>query len=78
MPKNLLKKNSGKIIGNMQLFHIVYSLGFIEHFKELNIVVKKHTELLKPGGILLLGVPNLGGIYSFLLKKTASQHLAHS
>ena len=40
---------------DMQLFDIVYSLGFVEHFDELNIVVKKHTELLKPGGILVLG-----------------------
>lgn len=37
----------------MQLFDIVYSLGFVEHFEDLNIVIKKHTELLKPAGILL-------------------------
>jgi 2-polyprenyl-3-methyl-5-hydroxy-6-metoxy-1,4-benzoquinol methylase len=71
--RDLFSENFNK---DMQLFDIVYSLGFVEHFEELNIVVKKHTELLKPGGILLLGVPNLGGIYSFLLKKTAPQHLA--
>ena len=71
--RDLFSENFNK---DMQLFDIVYSLGFVEHFEELNIVVKKHTELLKPGGILLLGVPNLGGIYSFFLKKTAPQHLA--
>lgn len=70
--RDLFSENFNK---DMQLFDIVYSLGFVEHFEDLNIVVKKHTELLKPGGILLLGVPNLGGIYRFFLKKTAPQHL---
>lgn len=61
---------------DLPLFDIVYSLGFIEHFQDLNLVVKKHTELLKPGGILLLGVPNLGGIYRIFLKRTATDILA--
>lgn len=71
--RDLFSENFNK---DIQLFDIVYSLGFIEHFEELNMVVKKHTELLKPGGILLLGVPNLGGIYRFFLNRTAPQHLA--
>ncbi len=57
-------------------FDVVYSLGFIEHFENLNEVVKRHVNLLKPGGILLLGVPNLRGIYKFFLKQTAPAHLA--
>jgi SAM-dependent methyltransferase len=61
---------------DLPLFDIVYSLGFIEHFEDLTLVVKKHLELLRPGGILLLGVPNLGGIYKFFLERTAPQHLA--
>ncbi len=44
-------------------FDIVYSLGFIEHFDEPVNVVARHLDLLKPGGILLLGVPNYSGIY---------------
>ena len=57
-------------------FDIVYSLGFIEHFDNLTEVVARHVELLKPGGILLLGVPNLRGIYKWFLKQTAQKHLA--
>jgi SAM-dependent methyltransferase len=57
-------------------FDLVYSLGFIEHFENLNDVVRRHLELLKPGGILLLGVPNLGGIYKWFLKQTAPKHLS--
>jgi SAM-dependent methyltransferase len=71
--RDLFSKNSNN---DLPLFDMVYSLGFIEHFEDLDLVVKKHFELLKPGGILLLGVPNLGGIYRFFLKRTAPQHLA--
>jgi SAM-dependent methyltransferase len=60
----------------LPLFDIVYSLGFVEHFEDLNLVVKRHLELLKPGGTLIIGVPNLTGIYRLFLKKTAPGHLA--
>ncbi len=56
-------------------FDVVYSLGFIEHFDNLNEVVKRHVQLLKPGGILLLGIPNLRGIYRVFLSQTAPNHL---
>jgi SAM-dependent methyltransferase len=52
-------------------FDIVYSLGFIEHFDDPGMVVAKHLDLLKPGGILLLGVPNYAGIYQPVLKRLA-------
>jgi len=52
-------------------FDIVYSLGFIEHFDNPGEVVRCHLDLLKPGGILMLGVPNYGGIYRFVLKRMA-------
>ena len=52
-------------------FDIVFSLGLIEHFENPDIVVEKHLELVKPGGILFLGVPNYGGIYRPVLKMLA-------
>ena len=55
-------------------FDIVYSLGFIEHFDHVDQVIEKHLELLKPGGILLLGVPNLTGIYHLFLKRLSPSH----
>jgi len=54
---------------DLPLFDIVYSLGFIEHFLDLDTVIEKHLELLKPGGILLIGVPNLRGINGWFLKR---------
>jgi len=52
-------------------FDIVYSLGFIEHFDDPETAVAKHLDLVKPGGILMLGVPNYSGIYRHVLKRLA-------
>jgi len=41
-------------------FDVVASFGFIEHFENPGSVVARHLELLRPGGILLISVPNLG------------------
>lgn len=61
---------------NLPLFDIVYSLGFIEHFSDTNLVIEKHLNLIKPGGILFLGVPNFLGINHFFLKRLAPQLLS--
>jgi SAM-dependent methyltransferase len=45
-------------------FDAVMSLGFIEHFSDVDHVVDLHLQWLKPGGVLILGVPNFRGIYS--------------
>lgn len=39
-------------------FDIVISNGFIEHFEDYNSIVRKHGELLKDGGTMLIMVPN--------------------
>jgi SAM-dependent methyltransferase len=44
-------------------FDVVISLGFIEHFLEIESVFRRHLEWLKPGGTLVIGVPNFRGIY---------------
>jgi SAM-dependent methyltransferase len=46
-------------------YDIVMSLGFIEHFKDPLLVIKRHIEWLKPGGLLILGVPNFTGLHGF-------------
>jgi len=38
------------------------SRGFIEHFEDPSRVVDRHLELLKPGGLLIVTIPNLRGI----------------
>lgn len=47
-------------------FDVVLSLGFIEHFADPDAVVARHLAWLKPGGVLVLGVPNFRGIYRHL------------
>ena len=70
--KDIFSKSSNNLIR----YDIVYSLGFIEHFTDLNMVVQKHRELLKPGGILLIGAPNFLGINYFFLKRLAPKLLS--
>lgn len=47
-------------------FDVVLSLGFIEHFADPGPVLDKHVRLLKPGGVLVLEVPNLVGLNAWL------------
>ncbi len=47
-------------------FDVVASFGFIEHFSDPEAVIRRHLEWLKPGGTLILGVPNFRGIYTIL------------
>jgi 2-polyprenyl-3-methyl-5-hydroxy-6-metoxy-1,4-benzoquinol methylase len=47
-------------------FDVVYSLGVIEHFEDPRPLVRRHVDLLKPGGVSLIVVPNYGGIYGRL------------
>lgn len=54
-------------------FDVVYSLGLIEHFADLDGVVERHLAFLKPGGTLLLGVPNFQGVNGWFLRTLAPE-----
>jgi len=43
-------------------YDIVFSTGFIEHFVDTEDVIKRHIDLLKQGGDLLIILPNLRGL----------------
>ncbi len=43
-------------------FDVVSSFGFLEHFKDPNDIISKHLNILKPGGYLIITIPNLRGI----------------
>jgi SAM-dependent methyltransferase len=47
-------------------FDVVLSRGFIEHFEDVDNVLHKHLNLLKPGGRLFVMIPNLRGFNYFL------------
>lgn len=47
-------------------YDLVLSGGFAEHFDDHDLVIKKHTEWAKPGGLVVIIVPNLTHIHRFL------------
>jgi len=57
-------------------FDVVTSFGFIEHFDDPGPVVQKHLDLVKPGGVALIAVPNYGGVYGSLQRWCDAPNLA--
>ena len=43
-------------------YDAVISRGFIEHFTDVESVIERHLDLLKPGGRLIVSIPNLRGV----------------
>lgn len=41
-----------------QPYDIVGSFGFIEHFDDTHAVTKKHLDITRPGGVVVITVPN--------------------
>ena len=52
----------------VEYFDIVLSRGLIEHFTDLPAVIDNHLAYLKPGGVLVVTIPNLSGINYYLCK----------
>lgn len=48
-------------------FDIAFSDGLIEHFTDPREVVAAHVRILRPGGVAVITVPNLLGIYRRLM-----------
>ena len=46
-------------------YDVVMSLGFVEHFDDPIPVIRRHVEWLRPGGALVIGVPNFTGLHGF-------------
>ncbi len=47
-------------------YDLVFSAGFAEHFDDHELVVRKHAEWAKPGGLVVIIVPNLTHIHRLL------------
>lgn len=54
---------------------LVLSLGFIEHFDDIERAFLRHLEFLRPGGTLVLGVPNFGGVLGAVQRWADPEHL---
>lgn len=57
-------------------YDLVCSFGFIEHFDNAAEVVKKHIDLTKEGGKIIIEVPNFAGFNGFLHKLVDKPSLA--
>jgi len=61
----------------IEQFDLVYSVGLIEHFTDLETILKAHKKFMKPGGgFLLIIVPNFLGVNGFLQKLFDKENLA--
>ena len=73
---NVYKQDFFSDFSDIPLFDIVMSMGFIEHFNDLDEVFRRHVNLLRKGGFLVLGVPNFRGISQKVLALTAPNMLS--
>jgi SAM-dependent methyltransferase len=64
-PKNLIHADFFKYKPERG-YDLVFSSGFVEHFEDHELVVRRHAEFAKPGGIVVIMVPNLRGIHRVL------------
>jgi SAM-dependent methyltransferase len=56
-------------------YDLVLSLGFIEHFDDLEGAFARHLEFVAPGGRLVIGVPNYRGLNRWLQWLSDPAHL---
>lgn len=56
-------------------YDLVCSFGFVEHFDNPKEIIKKHVDLLKKGGKLIIEIPNFGGLNGFLHKLVDKENL---
>jgi len=58
-------------------YDVVLSLGFVEHFTDVEAVINRHAGWARPGGLLIIGVPNFAGVHGWLQKGLDPEVLAH-
>jgi len=58
-------------------YDVVFSFGFIEHFKDLDAIIEKHINLVKPTGILIIACPNFTRGQYLFHRLFDSQNLDH-
>jgi len=57
------------------MFDIVFSGGFVEHFTDLSAVVEAHLAPLRPGGLLVVTIPNFRGLNHVIAGLTPARDL---
>jgi SAM-dependent methyltransferase len=57
-------------------FDLVLSLGFIEHFDDVESAFARHVDFIRPGGRLVVGMPNFRGLIGGLQRWGDPSYLA--
>lgn len=50
-------------------YDLVLSCGLIEHFEDTEDIIKRHIELVSPGGVLFITLPNFNAVNGWFQKK---------
>ncbi len=50
-------------------FDVVFSIGLVEHFEDARTAVAAHAALVRPGGLLVVAIPNLLGVNRWLTRR---------
>jgi 2-polyprenyl-3-methyl-5-hydroxy-6-metoxy-1,4-benzoquinol methylase len=56
-------------------FDFVCSFGLIEHFDDPREIVRRHVMLTKPGGVIVITIPNYGGLYGRIQRHFNAENL---
>jgi len=48
-------------------YDLVYSLGVVEHYKDLENILQHLLKLVKPGGVLMTAIPNLRSVHGLIM-----------
>jgi len=62
----------------LQRYDIVGSFGFIEHFENSAAVVRKHFEITRPGGLIVITAPNHASPLYKKLLRLSGEELYHA
>lgn len=68
IPGDVIRADITADVTDLPAFDVVYSLGLIEHFADRHRVVQNHARLVRPGGYLVLGVPNFRGLTGWFMR----------
>jgi SAM-dependent methyltransferase len=71
IPGDVVQADITLNVGDLPTFDVVYSLGLIEHFADRRQIVENHALLVRPGGYLVLGVPNFRGLTGWFMRTLA-------
>ena len=55
-------------------YDVVYSLGVVEHYEDIELSVNRHLEVAKVGGLVIIGLPVFLGVNDWLVSRFAPEN----